>query len=168
MTHLHKTAFVLMAALTLVLAGCTGNPSRYDSYGHDRGYNNYDRGYDQRDPRGQRCYDCGTVERIQRVAGTGGTTGAGAVLGGVVGGVIGNQVGEGNGRRAARIGGAVAGAAIGNAIEAEQNRESYDIYVRMDDGRSLIVGKRNLGDIREGDYVEVRGDGIRVISRGRY
>lgn len=166
MNHLHKIAFILMATFTLVLAGCTSNPSRYDGYGYDRGYNNtYDNGYDQGD---QRCYDCGTVQRIERVAGTGGTTGAGAVLGGVVGGVLGNQVGEGNGRRAARVGGAVAGAAIGNAIEAEQNRESFDIYVRMDDGRSLIVGKRNLGDIREGDYVEVRGNSIRVVSRGRY
>jgi outer membrane lipoprotein SlyB len=56
------------------------------------------------------------------------------VLDGVVGGVLGNQVGQ-----------------DGNKVAA------YDIYVRLDDGRKLIVNQRDLGSIRLSSYVSVDG-----------
>lgn len=106
------------------------------------------------------CYDCGTVTRIEQGAGSRTPNATGAVIGGVLGAAAARELAksktDSEGRRnTATVGGAVAGAAIGNAI---QNRAGtgYNIYVRMQDGRQLVVSQDDLGGIREGSYVEVR------------
>lgn len=147
-----KYRLILIALASLALAACATGP------GYGPGYNQGQGGYYGG---GQaRCNTCGTVEDIREVYGDGGTTGGGAVLGGVVGAVAGNQVGGGSGRTAATVAGAAAGAYAGNAIERNRNQApTYDIYVRMDDGRRVVINQRDLGGIRSGSYVEVTGTG---------
>jgi len=110
------------------------------------------------------CYDCGTVTRIDMVGGGTGTarTGVtGAVLGGVVGAAAGRALtdDESKGRQnTATVAGAVAGAAAGAAIErnmAGGTGSTYNVHVRMNDGRVVVVSQTDLGGIREGSYVRV-------------
>ena len=83
--------------------------------------------------------------------------GGGAVLGAIIGGALGNQVGKGNGRKAATVAGAIAGGVIGNNVESEQrSAPRFEIFLRMDDGRSLVVEQPFLDGLRDGDRVELR------------
>jgi outer membrane lipoprotein SlyB len=100
------------------------------------------------------------VTRIEQGSGSRVPNATGAVVGGVLGAAAAREIAknqtDSEGRRnTATVGGAVAGAAIGNAI---QNRTGtgYNIYVRMQDGREIVVSQDDLGGIREGSYVEVR------------
>jgi len=148
------------AVLTLALSACATGPGYYGPppqgpYNNQGAYNN---GYDTR------CMSCGRVDRIEQVYGDRRTSGTGAVVGGIVGGVLGNTVGKGDGRTAATVVGAVGGAVVGNEIEKNNNGAgSFDIYVRMDNGRHLILNQRDLGGIREGSYVDVEGNRARLI-----
>ncbi|GMU42276.1 MAG: glycine zipper 2TM domain-containing protein [Xanthomonadales bacterium] len=136
--------FAILILILALLAGCA-SPPRY-----------YDDGYRSA------CRNCGTIERIERVYGERATTGGGAVLGAIVGGALGNQVGKGDGRRAATVAGAVAGGVIGNKIEQEQrNAPRFEIFVRMDDGRRLVVEQPTLDGLRDGDYVQIVGNRAR-------
>ena len=108
------------------------------------------------------CYDCGTVTRIEMVSGSSVPNATGAVLGGVVGAAAGRELAKSNtdskGRQnTATVVGAAAGAVIGNAIQnnAQANNGSYNVYVRMNDGRTTVVTQNDLGGIREGSYVRV-------------
>lgn len=111
---------------------------------------------------GTACYDCGTVTRIEAV-GTTGTTGTGvtgAVIGGLVGAAAGRELtdDESKGRQnTATVAGAVAGAAAGAAVQRNMTGAgtTYNVYVRMSDGRSTVVTQNDLGGIREGSYVRV-------------
>jgi outer membrane lipoprotein SlyB len=110
------------------------------------------------------CYDCGTVTRIE-VAATGTSSvpnATGAVLGGIVGAAAGRELAKSNtdskGRQnTATVVGAAAGAVVGNAIQnrTQANNGSYNVYVRMNDGRTTVVTQNDLGGIREGSYVRV-------------
>jgi outer membrane lipoprotein SlyB len=110
------------------------------------------------------CYDCGTVTRIE-VAATGTSSvpnATGAVLGGIVGAGAGRALAKSNnhtkGRQnTATLVGAAAGAVVGNAIQnrTQANNGSYNVYVRMNDGRTTVVTQNDLGGIREGSYVRV-------------
>jgi outer membrane lipoprotein SlyB len=132
------------AIATLAMAGCTTTR---------------DYGYAGAPPvsSGAACYDCGTVTRIETVGGTrSGVTGA--VLGGVVGAAAGRELAddESKGRRnTATAVGAVAGAAAGSAIQRNMSGGSYNVHVRMSDGRVVVVNQNDLGGIREGSYVRV-------------
>lgn len=146
------------AALSLVLSACATGPGYYDR-GPGPGY-----GPPPPGAYNTRCVSCGRVERIEQVYGDRRTSGTGAVVGGIVGGVLGNTVGKGDGRTAATVVGAVGGAVVGNEIEKNNNAAgSFDIYVRMDNGRRLILNQRDLGGIREGSYVDVEGNRARLI-----
>lgn len=150
-----KYRLTLIALSSLFLAACATGPG-YNQGGYNQG------GYNQGGYQGGqvRCNNCGTVEDIRETYGDGRTSGGGAVLGGVVGAVAGNQVGGGSGRTAATVAGAAAGAMVGNTIERNRNQApTYDIYVRMDDGRRVVINQRDLGGIRSGSYVEVTGTG---------
>ena len=112
------------------------------------------------------CYDCGTVTRIE-VLSTGSSSSVpnatGAVLGGIVGAAAGRELaGDDNkGRQnTATVAGAVAGAVAGNAIQNHVQANngtggSYNVYVRMNDGRTTVVTQNDLGGIREGSFVRV-------------
>lgn len=107
------------------------------------------------------CYDCGTVTRIDTVAGAGATSGVtGAVIGGLVGAAAGRELtdDESKGRQnTATVAGAVAGAAAGSAIQRNVvgGGATYNIHVRMNDGRTTVVTQNDLGGIRQGSYVRV-------------
>jgi len=134
-----------MAAMALV-AACAAPGGYYSSQGGHRPPTD---GY-------ARCQSCGVVERIDRVYGARESSGGGAVLGGIVGAIVGNQIGSGSGRAAATAAGAIAGGVVGNT--AERNAKSapwYELYLRMDDGRRIVVSQRDLNGIREGAYVRI-------------
>ena len=59
--------------------------------------------------------------------------------------------------------GAVGGALAGNQIQKNVTSDTYDISVRMDDGRTIVVNQRDLAGIRENTYVRVVNG--RVILR---
>ena len=107
------------------------------------------------------CYDCGTVTRIDMIGGGSSVPNAtGAVLGGIVGAAAGRELAddESEGRQnTATVAGAVAGAVAGNAIQnrVQSNNGTYNVYVRMSDGRNTVVTQNDLGGIREGSYVRV-------------
>lgn len=141
---------------TLAVAGCaTTSPGNSNA-----GYGNP--GYGTQSANTS-CYDCGVVTRIE-VASNGTTAmpnATGAVLGGVVGAVAGRQISkqtggsEGN-QNVATAAGAVAGAVAGNAIQnRNQAQTTYNVYVRMDDGRNTVVTQNDVGGLREGGYVQV-------------
>lgn len=111
---------------------------------------------------GAACYDCGTVTRIEPVAGSGtARTGVtGAVIGGLVGAAAGRELtdDESKGRQnTATVAGAVAGAAAGAAVQRNMTGggTAYNIHVRMSDGRMTVVTQNDIGSIREGSYVRV-------------
>ncbi len=139
--------FVLIMLATLLLTACASSGGYRSADGYDR-----------------YCNNCGVVEKIERVYGDRKGTGGGAVLGAIIGGALGNQVGKGDGRKAATVAGAVAGGVIGNNIE--ENRRSqprFEIFVRMDDGRRLVIEQPTLDDLRDGDRVVVSGGRVRLL-----
>lgn len=155
---------VLIALLVLILSSfVTSANARDDNYRNDNGYRNDsgyrdDNGYrnDRRHSRHYRCNYCGEITRIDRYRGDRRGSGAGAVAGAIVGGLLGNQVGKGDGRRAATVAGAVAGGFAGNSIERHSDRTYYDITVRLDTGRRVVVTQTRLNGFRRGSRVLVR------------
>ncbi len=136
----------LMAISVLFLTACASS----GGYRYDDGYDGY-------------CNNCGVVERIERVYGERKTTGGGAVLGAIIGGALGNQVGKGDGRKAATVAGAVAGGIVGNNVEKNQRSQPrFEIFVRMDDGRRLVIEQPTLDGLRDGDRVVVSGGRARL------
>ena len=143
------------AVAALALAGCASTSPGYSSGGYGGGYSNAPAPT-------QGCYDCGVVTRIdQRSRGGTAPNATGAVLGGIVGAVAGREIADrttdSDGRRnTATVAGAVGGAVAGNAIQNRvQAQATYDVHVRLDDGRMTVVSQADLGGIREGSYVRV-------------
>ena len=103
--------------------------------------------------------ESGRVVAIDVVRGSGGSTGAGAVVGGIIGGVLGHQVGSGRGNTAATVAGAVGGAVVGNEVEKRRNDgdERYRVVVQMRDGREAAFEQDSLEGLRVGDRVRVEG-----------
>lgn len=141
--------------LVLLLAGCASAPAPRSIVSHDPFPTSTARG----------CHDCGRIESITRVQDARPATGTGAVLGGVVGAIAGRTLADNRseGRQnTATVVGAVAGAAAGHAIENRANAESFDVVVRMDDGRRLTI---NLSQLPSGAAPgrSVRWDGRNLI-----
>lgn len=155
-----NTRLLTAALLATALTACTSSQPRQSSYG-----SGYGSGYGYSQP--QRCYDCGRVERIETVHGARSNSRTGAVLGGVVGAVAAREIpkhGSKGKENTATVAGAVAGAIAGNAIENKMNEETYDVHVRMDDGRMLVFNRNSLGnDIRVGAHVRVDGNRLSVL-----
>jgi len=143
------------AVATLALAGCATSPG-YGGGGYNSGYGNNGGNYNT-----SRCADCGIVTRINTVAsGRSAPSATGAVLGGIVGAVAGHEISDHTGgsrgnKNVAAAAGAVGGALAGNQIQKNVTSDTYDITVRMDDGRTVVVNQRDLGGIRENTYVRV-------------
>lgn len=153
------------AIATLALAGCATSPGYGGGYNQGGNYGGgYDNGYNQ-----NRCSDCGIVTRINAVAsGRTAPSATGAILGGIVGAVAGHEISDHTGgskgnQNIAAVAGAVGGAMAGNKIQQNVTGNSYDIQVRMDDGRVIMVNQKDLGGIRENTYVRVVNG--RVILR---
>jgi outer membrane lipoprotein SlyB len=78
--------------------------------------------------------------------------------------VLGSQVGSGNGRRAATVAGAIAGGVAGNQIESRRNqRDIHAVFVRMDDGRRVVLEQRAIDGLYEGARVQVRNGRARRL-----
>jgi outer membrane lipoprotein SlyB len=140
---------------SLAAAGCATTSPGYNSSspGYSPGYSSAP----------SACYDCGTVTRIEVTSASSSNVpnATGAVLGGIVGAVAGREISDKTGgskgnKNVATVGGAVAGAVAGNAIQNHvQAQGAYNVYVRMNDGRTTVVTQSDLGGIREGSYVRV-------------
>jgi outer membrane lipoprotein SlyB len=151
-----KLALTVAMAGGLALAGCATPYNNGGNYGY------------QGQPSGQgrnvRCNTCGVVQEVQQVYTQGNSSGGtlGAVIGAVAGGVLGNQVGKGDGRKAATVAGAVAGGVVGNQVgkRSGSGDVAYRIVVRLDNGQYATVTQRENPDVRNGDYVQVRGDHV--------
>lgn len=104
----------------------------------------------------QICYDCGRIESVRAVQSQAKPSGVGVVGGAVVGGLLGNQIGGGNGKTLATVAGAVGGGYAGNEIEKRTRTETtYQVRVRMEDGKMRTFPYDNQPNWREGDRVRV-------------
>ena len=105
---------------------------------------------------GAACPTCGTVTDVKTVKKEGEASGVGAVAGGVLGGVLGHQVGSGRGNTAATIVGAGAGAYAGHQVEKNQkSTTSYQVVVKMEDGKSRTFNFSKETSYRVGDKIKV-------------
>ena len=155
-----KIQLIAAAAIaTVALAGCATTSPGYGGGGYNNGYGNTSNGnYNNTN---NRCADCGIVTRINTVAsGRSAPSATGAVLGGIVGAVAGHEISDHTGgsrgnKNIAAAAGAVGGALAGNQIQKNVTSDTFDITVRMDDGRTMVVNQRDLGGIRENTYVRV-------------
>ncbi len=145
------SAAALIAATAMV--GCASTSPGYSGGGYGSGYGSSQGAY---------CDTCGVVTRIdQRARGSSAPNATGAVIGGIVGAVAAREIAERNtdseGRaNTATVAGAVGGAVAGNAIQNRvQSQSTYDVHVRLDNGRTTVVSQNDLGGIREGSYVRV-------------
>lgn len=146
------------AIASLALAGCATSPN-YGGGGYNNGNNNG--GYNNQGYQNNRCNDCGIVTRIDTLAsGRTAPTATGAVLGGIVGAIAGHEISDHTGgskgnQNISAVAGAAAGALAGNKIQQNVTGNSYDVQVRMDDGRVIVVNQKDLGGVRENTYVRV-------------
>ena len=146
----HRHLIGITAFGVLALAGCATSPSSNYGYGTSPAY-----------PSQNYCADCGIVTRIDPIAsGRSAPSATGAILGGIVGAVAGHEISDKTGgskgnKNIATVAGAAAGAAGGNAIQNRVTGDSYDVHVRMDDGRTLVINQHDLRGIRENTYVRV-------------
>ncbi|AXI83830.1 glycine zipper 2TM domain-containing protein [Xylella taiwanensis] len=144
--NIRVLTFALIATVTVTGCSTAG-------FGYGTGYRG---GYNQ-----QRCNDCGVVTRISVVqSNRTAPTGIGAMIGGVVGAVAGRQISKKTGgskgnQNLSTLGGAAAGALAGNTIQNNVTGDSYDIQVRMDDGRVIVINQADLGGVTEKSYVRV-------------
>ena len=152
----------LIAAISLALSSAALADHRYDDRYHDGRY------YETRNDRYHSrygCDRCGVVLDINRYGHRNRHSNAGGtVLGALVGGAIGNQVGKGDGRKAATVAGAVIGGVAGNRIDDRNGDggDRYEVLVRMDDGRRIVLNQNDLNGVREGSRVYVRNGRARL------
>lgn len=151
-----KTRLLAMGALAAAtLAGCATPPSSSTPPP------NYGYGSPAPVSSPARCNDCGIVTRIDVVASNRtAPSKTGAVLGGIVGAIAGHEISDKTGgskgnQNIATVAGAVGGAVAGNAIQNRVTGDSYDVHVRMDDGRTVVINQHDLAGIRENTYVRV-------------
>lgn len=109
------------------------------------------------------CGNCGVIEAIHEVNTRASGSGVGAAGGAVVGGLLGNQVGGGHGKQLATVLGAVGGAVAGNQIEGSvRATRSYNIVVRLDNGKTRTVHQSAAPNWRQGDRVRVVNGALRA------
>ena len=111
------------------------------------------------------CNNCGNIESIRQITTRAQGSGLGAGAGAVLGGLLGNQVGGGHGRQLATVAGAVGGAVVGNQVEGNMNaHHSYEIRVRLDNGKYRTFHQNNAPGWRDGDRVRIVNGGLRSVS----
>ncbi len=100
----------------------------------------------------------GMVLEIHAATIEGTKTAAGPLMGGAAGAAVGSTVGSGSGKTVAAVLGGIAGSLGGAAIEEGVTRKNaFEITVRLDNGKTLIV-------VQEADVIFHVGDRIRVIK----
>lgn len=109
------------------------------------------------------CNNCGVIEAIHEVNTRASGSGVGAAGGAVVGGLLGNQVGGGHGKQVATVLGAIGGAVAGNQIEGNvRATRSYNIVVRLDNGKTRTVHQSAAPGWRQGDRVRIVNGALRA------
>jgi len=102
------------------------------------------------------CASCGRIESVRAIQQEAKPSGLGVAAGAVLGGVLGNQVGSGNGRTLATVAGAVGGGYAGNEVEKRSRATtSYQVRVRMEDGRMRTFSYAEQPGWNTGDHVRV-------------
>jgi outer membrane lipoprotein SlyB len=102
------------------------------------------------------CGNCGNVESVRTITQRAQGSGLGAAGGAVIGGLLGNQIGGGTGRQLATVAGAVGGAVVGNQVEGNMKATtSYEIRVRLDDGKVRTFRQSSAPQWRSGDRVRI-------------
>jgi len=102
------------------------------------------------------CSSCGVVESVRSIEHRGQGSGVGAAGGAILGGLLGNQVGSGHGRQLATVAGAVGGAVAGNQVEGNmKTTHSWEIVVRMDNGKKRVLHQSAQPQWRSGDQVKI-------------
>jgi outer membrane lipoprotein SlyB len=108
------------------------------------------------------CANCGNIESIRTITTRARGSGIGAGAGALLGGLLGNQVGSGNGRTLATAAGAVGGAVMGNQVEGNMKATtSYEIRVRLDDGKLRTFHQHSVPPWRNGERVRIVKGSIR-------
>jgi outer membrane lipoprotein SlyB len=111
------------------------------------------------------CANCGNIESIRTITTRAEGSGLGAGAGAVLGGLLGNQVGSGHGRQLATVAGAVGGAVAGNQIEGSMKANtSYEIRVRLDNGKYRTFHQTRAPGWRDGERVRIVNGGLRSVS----
>ena len=102
------------------------------------------------------CSNCGNVESVRAIKQRAQGSGLGAAGGAVVGGLLGNQIGGGHGRQLATVAGAIGGAVVGNQVEGNMKATTtYEIRVRLDDGKLRTFHQSSQPQWRNGDRVRI-------------
>lgn len=111
------------------------------------------------------CANCGNIESIRQITTRAHGSDLGAGAGAVLGGLLGNQIGSGHGRQLATVAGAVGGAVVGNQVEGSMQADhSYEIRVRLDNGKYRTFHQHNAPGWRDGDRVRIVNGGLRSVS----
>ncbi|MQA42533.1 glycine zipper 2TM domain-containing protein [Rugamonas aquatica] len=110
------------------------------------------------------CTSCGVVESVRSIEHRGQGSGVGAAGGAILGGLLGNQVGSGHGRQLATVAGAVGGAVAGNQVEGNmKTTHSWEITVRLDNGKKRVLHQSSQPQWRSGDQVKIVNGQLRSI-----
>ena len=110
------------------------------------------------------CTSCGVVESVRSIEHRGQGSGVGAAGGAILGGLLGNQVGSGHGRQLATVAGAVGGAVAGNQVEGNmKTTHSWEITVRLDNGKKRVLHQSAQPQWRSGDQVKIVNGQLRSI-----
>jgi outer membrane lipoprotein SlyB len=111
------------------------------------------------------CKNCGNIESIRTITTRAEGSGLGAGTGAVLGGLLGNQVGGGHGRQLATVAGAIGGAVVGNQVEGRvKATTSYEIRVRLENGKYRTFHQTFDPAWREGDRVRIVNGGLRSVN----
>jgi outer membrane lipoprotein SlyB len=109
------------------------------------------------------CANCGNIESIRTITTRASGSGVGAGAGAVLGGLLGHQIGGGTGQQLATVAGAVGGAVVGNQVEGNMKATtSYEIRVRLDDGKVRTFHQHDAPAWRTGDRVRIVKGSIRT------
>ncbi|MDO4709953.1 MAG: glycine zipper 2TM domain-containing protein [Pseudomonadota bacterium] len=162
--NIRPLGLTALALSAFTLSACVSSPAgnHYGNSGYNSSYNN---GYGSH----YGCNNCGTVTRIEVVDGNSHIpAGTGAVIGGIVGAVAAREIAKDNTdsqrrRNVAAAAGAAGGAIVGNAIQERTTGSRYNVYVRMDNGREIVVSQNEIHGIHHGSSVRVQNG--RVYAR---
>jgi outer membrane lipoprotein SlyB len=117
----------------------------------------------QEEPASRWCANCGNIESIRTITTRAQGSGLGAAGGAILGGLLGNQVGGGHGRQLATVAGAVGGAVVGNQVEGNMKaNHSYEIRVRLDDGKLRTFHQHSVPQWHTGDRVRIVKGALRT------
>jgi len=143
---MHK--LMLIAVVSVVLAGCESNPNSASVY-------------NSRQAQSEQTVRFGVVESVRNVTIDNGASGVGTVAGGALGAIAASSViGSGNGSLAAGIGGALAGGVVGNQVDSRMaRRPGLEITVRLDSGELRAITQGADESFRVGDRVRLLSSG---------